>query len=44
MDVLIETGAATTNPDEDITGAVATRIDKKFFLGVYLFLKNEFFS
>ena len=44
MDVLIETGAAMTNPDEDITGAVATRIDKKFFLGVYLFLKNEFFS
>ena len=43
MDVLIETGAAMTNPDEDITGAVATRINKKFCLGVYsFFLKRKF--
>ena len=44
MDVLIETGAVTTNPDEAITGAVATRINKKFCLGVYSFFKKWSFS
>ena len=28
VEVLTETGAATTNPDEAMTGAVATKINK----------------